>query len=269
MTRPLILTAVSGFVAAVVCFMIVAALGPINFETWSPVDAGLGFNHHGRHHWRNWPSVSGEGPLASRELNWGAGDRLSVDVPADVTYTQGPATRLTVTGPKGMVDHVTVDHGALGFDAAVQGGEGLKIALTAPAVNRFAVDGSGRLTIAGYDQKHIRVSIAGSGDIVAKGRAEDVSVFIAGSGSADLGGLDAQSAHVSVAGSGATTIAPRQSAKVSIAGSGDVTLTTQPPSLDTNIFGSGHILHAAPAAAPTAAPAPVTPAQAPPAAKKI
>ena len=254
MTRPLLLTAAFGFVVAIVCFASAAALGPIGWENWSFHDGGHGFHRHGWRHWHGWgPEVSGEGPQTSRDLVWSGTDSLTVDAPAEVTYTQGPVAHLTVSGPQGMVDHLVADDGILRFDAPVYGDGRLKIVLVAPSVRDFTLDGSGRLTIAGFDQDRMELNIRGSADVVAAGKARDVELNIAGSGSGDLGGLATEAAEVRIAGSGDATIAPRRRAEVKIAGSGDVTLVTEPHSVDSNVVGSGQVIHRAPP--PPAAPA--------------
>jgi hypothetical protein len=87
-----------------------------------------------------------------------------------------------------------------------------------------AVAGSGGLTITGLQVDEARLSIAGSGDIEAKGEAERLDVSIAGSGNLDAPDLRTGAAKVSVAGSGNVRAALDGEGDVRIAGSGDVDL---------------------------------------------
>jgi hypothetical protein len=233
MTRPLLLIAGCGFVAALVSFAIAFALGPVDWADWSW--DGPGFRDRG-------PPVYGEGPTVTRQLSWPGGETLSIAVPASVTYTQGAESRITVTGPKGAVDHLIVDDGRLRFDRRVRRVSGLQVAMTAPDVREFNLYGSQRLQIRGYDQDRLEVKVFGSSDTVAEGRARSVEIHIAGSGDVDLGAVEADDGEVHIAGSGKAVLSPKLSADIHIAGSGDVVLTTRPQHLEQQIAGSGRIV---------------------------
>jgi hypothetical protein len=245
MTRTLFLVAGCAFVACLVSFAAVLALGPVDWSEWNwdgPRDRG--------------PPVSGDGPTITRELTWPGGEELRVSIPASVAYTQGPTSRISVTGPKGTVDHVYVDDdGALRFDRRIRRAGRMQVVMTAPDVREFVLAGSQRLTIEGYDHDQLEVRIAGSGDAAARGRARSVEAHIAGSGDIDLGGVAAEDAEVHIAGSGKATLSPRRSADIHIAGSGDVILTTRPERLDQHIAGSGRIVQGVVPEKPALAPA--------------
>ncbi|HTK35821.1 MAG TPA: DUF2807 domain-containing protein [Caulobacteraceae bacterium] len=251
MTRPLLITAGLSFVVAVICFAVVAAIGPIDPFNWSMFHHDHG--RHGWHGWRAWPTISTDGPQVSRDLVWSGTDQLAVEAPAEVTYTQGPVAHLSVSGPQEMVDHLVVEDGALRLDGSLRGEGRLQIALTAPLVHRFAIDGAKRLSIVGYDQDSLQLALHGSGDVVARGKTRNLDLAMAGSGDVDMGGLDADTANVAIAGSGDAAVAPRSSARIAILGSGDVTLTTQPANLESHVIGSGSIRRA-PSAPPPPAP---------------
>ena len=169
----------------------------------------------------------------------------------------------TVTGPQGTADALELDDGRLRLRHGVHHAGRLQITVTAPGVHEFTVAGSGDMRLEGLDQDSVAIKIFGSGDITAKGKARDLEVNIAGSGDAALGDLAVDNADVHIAGSGDATVAPRERADTKIAGSGDVTLVTEPHSLDTNVMGSGHVVHRA-QAAPAAPAAPSAPAAPPP-----
>ena len=62
-------------------------------------------------------SVAGErGPDVSRTLAWTGGDRLSVNLPADVTFVQGPESGVVITGPQAIVDRVQIKDGRITAD---------------------------------------------------------------------------------------------------------------------------------------------------------
>ena len=195
------------------------------------------------------------GPTVSRTLAWSGGDRLSVDLPADVTYVQGPEAGVVVTGSQAMVDRIQVNNGRITADGPDEitirwwaGGfsawndrDNLKIVVTAPSVTRFDLAGSQTLTIQDYDQPTLSIDISGSGDVTATGKTAALDLDIAGSGEADLSTLATTDATVGVSGSGEARVAPTGTARLSIAGSGDITLTTRPAKLESNVSGSGDI----------------------------
>ena len=201
-------------------------------------------------------SVSGErGPAVSRTMAWSGGDRLSVDLPADVTYVQGPEAGVVITGSKTIVDRIQIRDGRITADGPDEitvrwwaGGfsawndrDNLKIVVTAPAVVRFDLAGSQSLTIRDYDQPTLSIDISGSGDVSATGKTTTLDLDIAGSGEADLSDLVTTDATVGISGSGEARVAPTGTARLSIAGSGDITLTTRPAKLESSVSGSGDI----------------------------
>lgn len=198
---------------------------------------------------------SDRGPPVSRTLAWSGGDHLSIHLPADVTYVQGPEAGVVITGSKTMVDRIQIKDGRITADGPDEitvrwwaGGfsawndeDNLKIVVTAPSVSRFDLSGSGSLTLQAYDQPTLSVDISGSGDVTASGKTTALNLDIDGSGEADLSNLATTDATVGISGSGEARVAPTGTAKLSIAGSGDITLTTRPAKLESNVSGSGDI----------------------------
>ncbi len=179
MTRPLLLVAGCAFVASLVSFAIVLAVGPVDFND---------FGSWGDNHDYRGPPIVGDGPTVTREMTWEGGDELRVSIPANITYTQGPVAKVTVTGPKNAVDHLIFDDERLRFDRRVRNSGRIEVAMTAPDVREFGLAGSQRLTIANFDHDTLDVRIAGSSTVTARGRARAVETHIAGSGDIDLGG---------------------------------------------------------------------------------
>lgn len=198
---------------------------------------------------REWVRVSHEGrrergPEVTRTLDWSGGDRLIVDAPADVVFTQGPTASVTVTGPGDRVAAVRLENGRLFIDDE-RGWRGwrdqVRVTITAPDVSAFELNGSGSLTLRTIDVPALRVAISGSGDVEAEGRARTVEVDVAGSGAADLSALVVTDATVEVSGSGEVDVGPTGRASISISGSGDVDLTRRPASVQSTVSGSGDV----------------------------
>jgi len=208
------------------------------------------YDHGHRHIVRRGGQSEGR-ERAERTLAWSGGDAITVDLSADVSFTQAPEASIIVTGPKRLVDRVTITDGRLSlksldgdddFSMSMGHRGTLRIRITAPAVRSFTINGSADLDIRDYDQPDLAMRINGSGDVRGAGKTADLTVKISGSGEADFSGLTAGKADVAIAGSGAAEIDPVDAAQVSIAGSGDVTLRRRPPSLSSDVAGSGDLI---------------------------
>lgn len=259
MIRNLLIIAGASFVLMLACVAGVTALaGPVILKDgWTlPIDKEADFD---RTHVR--VGTRTPSPDVSRELAW-SGDSLTVELPLDVTYIQGSAAKVEITGPKAYVDRLRLENGRLsliddGADNVEQGGltidrngirlqsnsDRVKIVVTAPNVSNFKVDGSGDLEIRAYDQPTLTLAINGSGDVSARGKAERLFVAAAGSGEAELEDLSVKTAELTIAGSGDTNLTASDAVKVALSGSGDVALMAQPVSLTASTSGSGMVRH--------------------------
>ena len=265
MIRVLVMIAVTGFLMSVVTLSTAVAIGGPDVVsalardghfgwTWDDADWG----GHGHRDWRG-----DRGPQGTRELAWTGGDTLDVDVPAEIAYTQAPGVgKLTVTGPQREIDNLVLEDGHLRFTHGRHRHGELTIVMTAPAVSRFNLNGSGRLAIADYKQDKLSIDISGDTEISAKGEAKGLTLSISGSGQSDFSELKLGDADIDIDGSGQATLAPTGVANINISGSGDVTLLTRPSKLESNVSGSGGIHQKDGGAASAAPTAPTPPAKA-------
>jgi hypothetical protein len=188
--------------------------------------------------------VSPSGTDGSRELAWNGGDRVSIDIPANVTYQRGQGDTVVVKGDSGIIGLVRVEDGQIRFDCHMRRfGRRLDITLPGRDFERYTINGASDMTLAGIDQPRLRIRINGSGDVTASGKAADLEYAVAGSGDGHFEALDTDSVSISVAGSGDADVAPRRRLEVKIAGSGKVTLHSEPRQIETHIAGSGRIIH--------------------------
>jgi len=199
-------------------------------------------------------------PTANATLTWPGGDRLAIDLPGHVVYTQGPKASVTVTGPQRLVDRVRIEDGRLylapgpdtsaaihlsldhhgRFDATGPD-TNLRVTVIAPSVTTFAVSGDGDLSVHDYDQPALDIALNGSRAVEVDGRAGTLKLDQAGSGAVDLTSLKAQDADVNISGSGNAEVHASGKAQVGISGSGTVALVSKPASLTTSISGSGTV----------------------------
>lgn len=255
MIRNLTIVAVASFVLCIGCFAGAFALGgPRLLEHgWTfPSDwnVEIGDEHDNVHVGHRY--VDDEGDTTTRDIVWNGASTLQIDAPAEVTFTQaaaGAGGSVRVTGPKALVDRVTLENGRLGLrdgDGSIafhtrRDSDQLSIEVVAPGVRTFTVNGSGDLHLKAYDQPDMTLEINGSGNVEAEGKAKKVDLRVSGSGEADLRSLDTGDAKITLAGSGEAHVAPHGAAEVDVAGSGDVYLTSKPSVLTSNVAGSGEV----------------------------
>ena len=243
MVRTLLIIAGAGFVLMLACFAGAAALGGPdlvrNGWNWTVLSDGHGGER-----------LEPTGPRVTRQLEWTGGDHLVVSILADVTFVQGDAVSVEINGPDNVVDRITLADGRLDFEPGYlpRGTMGfvgddtrIRVQITAPDVSRFTIEGSGDLDLQSLDLDALEVNVRGSGDVVAAGRADQLTVGIRGSGEAYLSDLAVRAATVDISGSGEAELSPTESADVTINGSGDVDLLRRPANLNTQINGSGDV----------------------------
>ena len=185
----------------------------------------------------------------SRSLAWdGNGDRASIAVPANVHYQAGSGDRLIVAGDPNFIAHIRVKDGLVSLDCNgnFHLGKNERVEVTLPGrrtFKSFALLGTGDVQLAGLSQPAVKVSIAGSGDLRADGRTDNLTVDVKGSGDMKLGDLAAKNVDVDIKGSGKVEVAPQESLNVDLSGSGTIYLRSEPRKLETSIRGSGTIVH--------------------------
>ena len=249
MIRTLVLIAVTGFFLSVGC---IAASFAIAGGPFAITDHGIVHARDFHIHGPDDRTLRGRGelvldpnpgPRVTRGFAWSGGDRLVVDVPADVVFTQGPLAKLTISGPKEILDKLIVGAGSIRVDSEEDLNDDyrLKIIMTAPDIQKFELNGDQNMVIEGYNQPMLGLDITGSGEASVKGAAKSVKLSIAGSGRADLAEVAVDDAVIDVSGSGHAKLGPKGTVKVDISGSGDVELTVKPTSLESEISGSGRV----------------------------
>src|ERR1700712_1547017 len=58
-------------------------------------------------------------PKITTTLPWSGGSAFAFALPAAVTFTPGPISRIEVTGPQALVDQVVVKNGRITLDAQI------------------------------------------------------------------------------------------------------------------------------------------------------
>lgn len=245
MRTKLAIIAVSGFAVSVVCLGGAFAVGGLAIG-----DAIIGTDLSGL---MDLPrcdlTAQPVATATSRVLTWdGNGDRAAIALPAHVRYQAGNGDKLVVEGDPTFISHIRVKDGMVSLDCNgnFHLGKHERVNVTLPGrrtFKSFELLGTGDVQLNGLSQPAVKVSIAGSGDLQADGKTDDLTVDVRGSGNLKLGDLTAKNVDVDIKGSGKAEVAPQDSLNVDLAGSGTIYLRSEPRKIETSIHGSGTIVH--------------------------
>ena len=173
--------------------------------------------------------------------------RVQVNCGADVAVTVGSAASLSVTGDDNLLQCLVTEvrNGVLVVEmksGSYSPKVAMKLAATVPALDGVDIRGSSDIDVTGVGGDRFTVSIAGSGDVRAKGKVGAVSVKVTGSGDVKLAELEARDVTVEISGSGNADVWATESLAASVAGSGDVVYRGDPPRITKSVAGSGSIV---------------------------
>jgi len=114
------------------------------------------------------------------------------------------------------------------------------VSLGVPALSGLRVDGPADVQLTGLSAKAFELRIAGSGDVIGRGRTDDLAMEVDGSADSDLSGLATQTANVRIDGSGDTELRVARSLELVLEGSGDVVYHGR-PTVSSRLEGSGDV----------------------------
>jgi hypothetical protein len=189
---------------------------------------------------------SGSTELVTRELPWDGSEILAPALPSVTRYIQAPGPgKIIARGPHRSVSTLTVTNGRI-HDKLLRTGAVIELAVTAPNVKAFAVEGRSSLSIENFDQNSLSLTVQGTAQISVEGRAQMVSVAMQGDGVMNLARLKADSLAGQIGGFGIVIGAPSAKADLDIDGAGAAILLTRPPDLRTDITEYGQLIDASP-----------------------
>ncbi len=261
MIRVLIIIAISGFLLSVVCIggaVGLAGQAIAQGKVDSRWTSGKGWYSDGAG-----PVVelNGSGEQDTRDFPWNGDENLTINVPSEVTYTEGANAGVTISGPRSLVARMEVDEGQISLRGVrgrnFRGNGNIHIAVTAPHVSRFEFNGAQKVEIRNYSQDEMRIEVNGASEVKGFGHAKSLEVELNGASKVDMEGLKLENARVQMNGASDVTAGPTESADVEINGVGQATLLGQPKSLNKEIHGLGSVsVRDRPAATPSPSPSP-------------
>jgi hypothetical protein len=243
MVKKLLVLMAASAIVSIICFSVLgmmggfAAIGQGPMGNWGPW-ADWGNSRYGR-------DGRDPGPETTRDLAFSGSDRLDIGYPAEITYTQGPQTRFTVTGPQYILDQLRLeDGGRVIWDGWGQRGWGrrfrgrLHIDIVSPNMHEFHLSGAQELHIKNFDQDSLVVQASGAADVEGQGKARRLEARISGAGDLKLEDLTVDDAEIM------------------ITGAGDVHLKCRPAMTDMHKSGFGDVSYGPDCATLPAEPAP-------------
>jgi len=210
--------------------------------------------------------LQGSGVVKSEVRNVSGFHAVAVDLPAEVTLSQGNTEGLTLVTDDNVAPLVetVVENGTLKIrwarrtlsfkvkrldiviaakaidSLAVRGSADLRVPSLKSNALSIAVDGSGNLAIAALDVNSLKVAIRGDGQLTTAGRVDTLDVAISGSGELRAPKLESQRARLALNGSAQATVWAKEELAATITGSGEITYYGKPRVTQT-IAGSGRI----------------------------
>lgn len=160
----------------------------------------------------------------------------------EVEASLGPSTRVEVIGDPDRIKQVLtqVAGGVLRIDTKGQPGKRrLRVVVTAPALETFAISGTGELRATGLAGGAIDVTIGGTGAMQLAGRAAALRLSIPGTGEVRAKDLVVEDATVDVRGTAEAKLHATRSVDVRIAGTGAIRIHGRPPTVKQSISGTG------------------------------
>jgi hypothetical protein len=196
---------------------------------------------------RSWDDFTPREPSLKQtghwEWAWDGHDGLAIGlVGAKVHYNPAGPARIVITGPDEALARVRVGQGEIRWCDDCRAIRGLDVTVSGVTLHNVALHGADvSIHLGRLDQDRLNLVIAGTGQIDASGRIDQVKLAIAGAGNIEMSGAAVRKADISITGSGDVTVTPRESANVNVTGSGRVRMTAMPARLNQSVMGSGGV----------------------------
>lgn len=182
-------------------------------------------------------------------------DKITVNIPCDVYFTQGDTTSVMIVGQQETVNKVDIDNRDGGLNIGGKhslgildffGNGKLAIHITSPDLVGVVLNGSGDFTARGnIDSDTLEIGVYGSGDMNFDNVICDkMTTTLRGTGNITVGRLECASSSIDLAGTGDITVNHRyvEATDVNLRGTGDVDVNFDNcGSATCNIYGVGDI----------------------------
>lgn len=211
--------------------------------------------------------IDGVGDIINQSIDRTDFSKIELSVPSTLYVTEGTDYSVEVSAQQNIIDILTFEQAGNELILGTRSGirlddfEPITFYITVPAIERLAVngsgkiyadycqstnvtlriDGSGEIEAENIEANKLTASISGSGKIYASSGHVTQELFsISGSGTLDFVGIEAQEAQTDISGSGTIRVFAEEKLDVTISGSGTVYYAGS-PDINTTISGSGKL----------------------------
>jgi hypothetical protein len=214
--------------------LIVPTSGVAAAQRWTTVT----YNHM--------PMVEGSGRAIRQNRAVGAFDGIETKGSETVEVRVGARPSVVIEADDNILPLLTtyVRNGTLKIESrgSYRTHGPIRVWITTPDLHSVKTMGSGNVVVHGVNSERLDVSLFGSGDIQATGRARQLNVDLYGSGDARLGTIAATDVEASVYGSGDATVRGTGQLNAKVMGSGSVIYLGRPANVYAHRMGSGRVV---------------------------
>lgn len=213
-------------------------------------------------------SIKGKGATVTETRNLTGFNKISLDIDADVTYTQDSVYFVEISAQQNVLDVITTEISAgeleIEFSKWVRKHSNIEIIIHSPDLREVDLDGSGNfestgmltttdlelevsgsgnIVLYGVTATELDADISGSGNIyISSGVVTNEDAKISGSGNIEADDLKANNSKAKISGSGSISVWVLDQLDATISGSGDIKYKGNPIT-NTTISGSGSVIH--------------------------
>ncbi|HWI76168.1 MAG TPA: head GIN domain-containing protein, partial [Sphingomicrobium sp.] len=194
------------------------------------------------------PMVEGSGRVVQQSRNVGDFRAVRTMGSENVEVRFGPRSSVVIAADDNILPLLStrVVDGTLKLESrgSYRTHNPIRVWITTPRLDEFTTMGSGDVVIHDVNTSSIKLTLQGSGDIQANGRAGELDLTLMGSGRARLADLSATDVTAGIFGSGEATVRASGKLDAQMFGSGSLRYIGNPASLRSSHFGSGRIIAA-------------------------
>jgi hypothetical protein len=219
--------------------------------------------------WGNGEKIKGNGNVTTITRTTSDYDGISCAGSFDYILVSGTEGKITIEGEENLLKYVVTEvkdnklvvKTEKNINLSPSSNKTIKVTIPFKDIDNVSLAGSGDLTntdtitanelkvslagsgdiVLNIETTSVNGSIAGSGDLTLKGNTNNLVANVAGSGNFHGFNLQANNTDVSIAGSGDAEVVSKESLKARIAGSGDIEYKGNPKTEDSKVVGSGSI----------------------------
>ena len=194
-------------------------------------------------------TIHGNGNVSSEQRNSNSTDKIKSYGSFDVVIIQGSTPSVKVEADENLLPYIVTENknGALVIRAKehynLSSDNKIKVTVTTDKLSEVEVAGSGNVRGEGKftGSDHLKISIAGTGDITLEVNTPEIDSHIAGTGNITLSG-ETKDSKIEIAGMGDYDAEKllSESVEIHVAGSGNAKVHAE-NNLDIHIAGSGNV----------------------------